>query len=260
MRRYHPPGGLVFVTAMFPRIIHWPAERCQHLESSSGSIADDFGRRIKTFRTAITNGGDFHPRQPEPRVQMVQREEPASNYADTKSSVLRHRALLLGQGLTHHNVRVEIVLRARFSSGCAIFGLPSRGRSLSIFDGIGGNISSCETTIEDAAKAIYLLGKNPESDNQIWHLPTAPAIPGKQFIEIAARVYKVKPKYFSIKKYMLWLIGLFQKVVMGTVEMYYQYDHDYIFDSSKFEKAFNFKPTSYEDGITEVSKTLYKPA
>ncbi len=46
---------------------------------------------------------------------------------------------------------------------------------------------------------------------------------------------------------------------MGTVEMYYQYNHEYIFDSSKFEKAFNFKPTSYEDGIKEMSKTLYKP-
>lgn len=113
--------------------------------------------------------------------------------------------------------------------------------------------------VEDAGKAMYLLGQNPDSDNQIWHLPTPPAIPGKEFIAIAARVYKVKPKFFSIKKYMLWLIGLFQKVVMGTVEMYYQYDHDYIFDSSKFEKAFNFKPTSYEDGITQISKTLYKP-
>ncbi|WP_184542572.1 NAD-dependent epimerase/dehydratase family protein [Mucilaginibacter sp. FT3.2] len=113
--------------------------------------------------------------------------------------------------------------------------------------------------IEDAGKAMYLLGQNPNSDNQIWHLPTPAAITGKQFIEIAAGVYKVKPKYFSIKKFMLWIFGLFQKVVMGTVEMYYQYDHDYIFDSSKFEKAFNFKPTSYEDGITQVSETYYKP-
>jgi nucleoside-diphosphate-sugar epimerase len=113
--------------------------------------------------------------------------------------------------------------------------------------------------IEDAGRAMFLLGQNPDSDNQVWHLPTAPAITGKQFIEIAAKIYKVKPKYMSIKKFMLWIFGLFKKVVMGTVEMYYQYNHDYIFDSSKFEKAFNFKPTSYEDGITGVSKTYYKP-
>jgi len=113
--------------------------------------------------------------------------------------------------------------------------------------------------IPDAGKAMFLLGQNPDSDNQVWHLPTPSAITGKEFMAIAARAYGVKPKFFVLRRYMLWLIGLFQKVVMGTVEMYYQYDHDYIFDSSKFEKAFNFKPTSYEDGLKELSKTLYKP-
>ena len=110
----------------------------------------------------------------------------------------------------------------------------------------------------DAGKAVFLLGQNPDSGNQVWHLPTAPAITGKQLINMAANIYQVKPKYMGIPKFMLWLIGLFQKVVMGTVEMYYQYDHDYVFDSSKFEKAFNFKPTTYEKGILEMSKTLYK--
>ena len=112
--------------------------------------------------------------------------------------------------------------------------------------------------IPDMGKAMYLLGQNPESDNQIWHMPTAPALTGKQFIEIAARAYSVEPKYFAINKFMLWAYGLFNKLVMGTVEMYYQYDHDYIFDSSKFEKYFNFKPTSYEDGIKAMSQTLYR--
>ena len=112
--------------------------------------------------------------------------------------------------------------------------------------------------IPDMGKGMFLLGQHPESDNQIWHMPTAPAITGKQFIEMAARVYGVAPKYMAINKIMLWLTGLFQKVVMGVVEMYYQYDHDYIFDSSKFEKAFNFKPKSYEEGVKLMSETLYR--
>jgi nucleoside-diphosphate-sugar epimerase len=123
-----------------------------------------------------------------------------------------------------------------------------------------GDVSKkhCFIYIPDAGKAMYLLGQSPQSDNQIWHLPTPPVRTGKEFIELAARVYNVKPKYMAVKKLLLKLIGLFNKVVAGSVEMYYQYDHDYIFDSSKFEKAFNFKPTSYEDGIKELSNTLYK--
>jgi nucleoside-diphosphate-sugar epimerase len=112
--------------------------------------------------------------------------------------------------------------------------------------------------IPDAGKAVFLLGQNPDSDNQIWHLPTAKVVTGKQFLDIAARIYHVKPKYMRLSKWMLWLVGLFNKLIMGTVEMYYQADHDYIFDSSKFEKAFNFKPTSYEDGIRHMSQTFYK--
>jgi nucleoside-diphosphate-sugar epimerase len=111
--------------------------------------------------------------------------------------------------------------------------------------------------IPDMGKAMYLLGHNPDSANQIWHLPTAPAIKGTEFIELAARAYGVKPNFMHLKKWMLFLTGLFQKVVMGTVEMYYQYDHDYIFNSDKFEKAFNFKPTGYKDGITHMANTLY---
>ncbi len=89
-------------------------------------------------------------------------------------------------------------------------------------------------------------------------MPTAAPITGVQFIEMAASIYGVQPKYMAVNKTMLWLYGLFVKVVMGTVEMYYQYDHDYNFNSDKFEKAFNFKPTSYKDGIKLLSETLFK--
>ncbi|MGF7079937.1 NAD-dependent epimerase/dehydratase family protein [Mucilaginibacter sp. UYCu711] len=112
--------------------------------------------------------------------------------------------------------------------------------------------------IPDMGKALYLLGQNPDSDNQIWHMPTAPAIIGKELLEITAAIYKVQPKYMRINKFLLFMAGLFTKVIMGTVEMYYQYNHDYVFDSSKFEKAFNFKPTPYQEGIKHMAETLYK--
>lgn len=114
------------------------------------------------------------------------------------------------------------------------------------------------TYIPDTGKAMYLLGQSPEAGNQIWHLPTAPAISGKEFIELTAGIYGVKPAFSTINKLMLQMVGLFKKVVAGTVEMYYQYDHDYNFNSSKFENAFNVKPTTYTDGIKTMSETLYK--
>ncbi|MES2060636.1 MAG: NAD-dependent epimerase/dehydratase family protein [Bacteroidota bacterium] len=113
--------------------------------------------------------------------------------------------------------------------------------------------------IPDCGRAMYLLGQHPESDKQIWHLPTAPVMTGHQFLELAARIYGIKPKFMRVRKFMLRILGLFNKLIAGTVEMYYQTDHDYIFNSDKFEKAFNFKPISYEEGIREVARTIYKP-
>jgi nucleoside-diphosphate-sugar epimerase len=114
------------------------------------------------------------------------------------------------------------------------------------------------TFIPDTGTSLYRLGQDPGTDNQIWHLPTAPPLRGIEFIQMAAAVYGVPPKFFGISKFMLQLIGLFNKAVAGTVEMYYQYDHDYIFDSSKFENALQIKPTPYLEGIRMMSETLYK--
>jgi len=114
------------------------------------------------------------------------------------------------------------------------------------------------TYIPDAGRAMYLLGQDPQSDNQIWHAPTAAPLTGTEFINMAANIYQAKPKFMRVTKFMLWIFGLFNKVVADTVEMYYQYNHDYNFNSDKFEKAFNFKPTSYQDGISHMAKTIYK--
>lgn len=40
-------------------------------------------------------------------------------------------------------------------------------------------------------------------------------------------------------------------------EMMYQYDRDYVFDSTKFEKRFAFKPTPYLEGIKNIIKQDY---
>ena len=50
------------------------------------------------------------------------------------------------------------------------------------------------------------------------------------------------------------VIWIFNPVIGELYEMLYQYDRDYIFDSSKFETEFHFKPTPYSEGIKESAK------
>jgi nucleoside-diphosphate-sugar epimerase len=112
------------------------------------------------------------------------------------------------------------------------------------------------TFIPDTAQALAALGANPESDNQIWHLPTAPAITGRRFIELAAAQFGADPRFSTVNKLMLQLIGVFNKLIGETAEMYYQYRYDYAFDSSKFEQAFRMLPTPYETGMKSAIDLL----
>ncbi len=115
------------------------------------------------------------------------------------------------------------------------------------------------TYTPDAAKATALLGNTPEAYGEVWHLPTAPDPPtGKEWVEAVAKALKVKPRYRIINKLLARIMGLFIPEIRESVEMFYQYDRNYVFDSSKFEKHFSLRPTPYEAGIREVIKTDYK--
>ncbi len=108
----------------------------------------------------------------------------------------------------------------------------------------------------DAGKATALLGNTESAFNQVWHAPTdRNVLTGKQFIELAAKEFGVKPNYMVLPKWMIRMAGLFDTNIKEAVEMLYQSEADYLFDSSKFEKAFDFKPTSYSQGVAETVKT-----
>ena len=81
---------------------------------------------------------------------------------------------------------------------------------------------------------------------------------GKEFIQLAAKAMGVEPKYMVVKKWMVSMLGLFNKVNKENNEMLYQNDSDYLFDSTKFEKTFCYKPISYEEGIINTAEPIKK--
>ncbi|HKJ30764.1 MAG TPA: NAD-dependent epimerase/dehydratase family protein [Balneolales bacterium] len=115
------------------------------------------------------------------------------------------------------------------------------------------------TYTPDAGKATALLGNTEDAFNQTWHLPTTANPPtGKKWIEMFAKELRVPPKYMAVSKFVVRLMGLFQPIMREMVEMMYQYDRDYVFDSSKFEQHFDFKPTPYLDAIRQIVEFDYK--
>lgn len=115
------------------------------------------------------------------------------------------------------------------------------------------------TYTPDAGKATAMLGNTPDAYNQIWHLPTANnPLTGKEWILAIADELAVKPRYLQAPKFMVRILGLFIPIMREILEMMYQYDRDYVFNSNKFNKRFDIKATPYLDGISHIVKTDYK--
>lgn len=122
-----------------------------------------------------------------------------------------------------------------------------------------GNIDKIHTYTytPDAGKATAILGNTPDAFNQVWHLPTTKEkLTTRQWMEMTAKEIGVKPKIRVAPLWMLKVMGWFVPVMREFPEMLYQYDQDYVFDSSKFEKRFGITATSPAEGIREMVKAL----
>jgi nucleoside-diphosphate-sugar epimerase len=120
---------------------------------------------------------------------------------------------------------------------------------------VNAHVRHSLTYVPDAARALRLLALDANAWNQVWHLPTASdPLTGAGFIEKAAAGLHKASRYMVLPKWMIRLGGIFDRTTSEMHEMLYQYESDYIFDSTKFETAYSFQPTPYEQGIRETAE------
>jgi len=115
---------------------------------------------------------------------------------------------------------------------------------------VSDSVPHSYTYTPDAGRSLALLADTESAWNQTWHVPTAPNPPnGKEFIGLAAKEFAVEPKYRILSRPVIKIGGLFDPEIRESYEMLYQSDSEYVFDSSKFTKAFGQEPTAYDEGI-----------
>ena len=124
-----------------------------------------------------------------------------------------------------------------------------------------GNLNKIHTYTytPDAAKATALLGNTDDAYKQVWHVPTTKEkLSNLQWIHLIANELKLDAKIQSVPVWMLRILGLFMPAMREFPEMIYQYEQDYFFDSSKFERKFGLEATSPEYGIRKLIENLKK--
>ena len=165
------------------------------------------------------------------------------------------------------NLTAMIARAADFYGPGATYGLPNA----MIFEPMSkGNKPMClasdalphsYTYTPDAAQALVKLAESDTAWNQTWHLPTTPnPLTGREFIELAAKEMGVPAKYRTMSRPIMKVLGWFVPIMGEVYEMMYQNDSPYLFDSSKYARAFGFTGTPYAEGIRATAASYKKPA
>lgn len=133
-----------------------------------------------------------------------------------------------------------------------------KGKKAQVFGDV--NKIHTYTYTPDAALATALLGNTDEAYGQVWHVPTTKErLTNLQWIKLIADELSTDVKIQKVPAWMLYFLGVFIPIMKEFPEMLYQYEQDYVFDSSKFESRFGIKATVPEEGIRTLIKSL-KPS
>ena len=105
--------------------------------------------------------------------------------------------------------------------------------------------------LPDIARALVSLGDRPEAWGRPWHIPTAPAVPMRDFFELAYREAGTSGRASVMGPTMLRLGGVFVPEAREIIEILDQFDRPFVVDGSAFEAAFGlFSPTPHDQPCT----------
>jgi NAD dependent epimerase/dehydratase family. len=106
----------------------------------------------------------------------------------------------------------------------------------------------------DASRSTALIGNTPDAYHQTWHLPCDDhRLTYAQFIALISELSGEKLPFSVVGKTTLKLAALFKKELKEIMELLPRYEHNNLFDSTKFKRKFpDFATTSYRDGITQI--------
>jgi nucleoside-diphosphate-sugar epimerase len=104
--------------------------------------------------------------------------------------------------------------------------------------------------LEDMARALVTLGERQEADGQVWHLPAADPLTGRQFLTLVYEAAGIAPRVGVAPRPMIRLVGVFNPLVRELNETLYQFERPFVSDASKFQGAFGpFEPTPHRDAV-----------
>lgn len=106
--------------------------------------------------------------------------------------------------------------------------------------------------IPDIANGLVTLADRDDADGSAWHLPNAPAITTREFVNKVYAAAGNEPRIQVMSRVMVNVVGLFNGQVRELKEMLYEFEEPYVVDSSRFESVFGVHATPLDEAIPET--------
>jgi nucleoside-diphosphate-sugar epimerase len=105
------------------------------------------------------------------------------------------------------------------------------------------------TFVGDFARALAILGEREEAQGDVWHVPNAPTISTRQFVEVIATQVGYQVGIHRTPGWIVRALGVVNPTLRAVAEQLYQSEHSFVVDHSKFARTFEFEPTPHAEGI-----------
>jgi nucleoside-diphosphate-sugar epimerase len=136
------------------------------------------------------------------------------------------------------------------AAGDRMFGFAVQGKAASVMGDLDAKHSY--TCIDDVGRALVILGERDKALGQVWHVPNAPVTTTREFSAMIFEALGKPAKVSAMGKMMLRFGGLFIPAAREVIEMMYEFEQDFVVDSSKFTKMFGLQATPYREGIQQT--------
>lgn len=108
----------------------------------------------------------------------------------------------------------------------------------------------------DASRGLAAIGNALDVFGQTWHLPCCDdRLTYREFVTMACEAFGRPVSYSVVSKLTVDVMGIFSKQSRELRELLPRYQHDNLFDSSKFKRRFpGFDVTTYPEGINLIHR------
>ena len=103
--------------------------------------------------------------------------------------------------------------------------------------------------LPDVAWGLATLGEHEEALGEVWHLPAAPPLTGRQFIAMVFQELGRPARMRVIRRPMMVVASLFSPTIREALEVFYQFDRPFVMDAGKFARRFGSRVTSHQDAV-----------